>query len=113
MPLNGDNNQNALRNKDMSEMCQKSNIFDSPPTFYYPMWMGFGMPLFEINQEKYENSSEDTQGRKILTNVKFLINIDHNKDATKRVFSMKVHLKDFICNKVQGYLIYAILIVPN
>jgi hypothetical protein len=41
---------------EMTEAFQKSNAFDSPPTFYYPMWMGFGMPLFEISQEKYENS---------------------------------------------------------
>lgn len=58
-----------MRNKDISETYQKNQIFDSPPTFYYPMWMGFGMPLFEINQDKYENVNEDFQGRKILTNV--------------------------------------------
>ncbi len=36
------------------------------------------MPLLEINQEHYENGSEDFQVRKILTNVKFIINVDNN-----------------------------------
>ncbi len=40
----------------MAQNCQKNSAFDSPPTFCYPIWMGYGIPLFEINQEKYENS---------------------------------------------------------
>jgi hypothetical protein len=53
------------------------------------MWMGFGMPLFEINQEKYENVCEDSHARKILTNVTIAINVDNNQDPSQRMFSMK------------------------
>jgi len=37
----------------MNDECENRKIFDSPPTFYLPMWMGFGMPFFEINQDQY------------------------------------------------------------
>jgi hypothetical protein len=89
MPLNHQNAENTLRNKHITETCQKAHAFDSPPTFYYPMWMGFGMPLFEINQEKYENVCEDSHARKILTNVTMAINVDNNQDPSQRMFSMK------------------------
>ena len=89
MPLNHHNAENALCNKNITEACQKAHAFDSPPTFYYPMWMGFGMPLFEINQENYGNACEDSHARKILTNVTIPINVDNNQNASQRMFSMK------------------------
>ncbi len=82
MPLNHQNAENALRSKQITENCQKAHAFDSPPTFYCPMWMGFGMPLFEINQEKYENVCEDSHARKILTNVTIPIKVDNNQNPS-------------------------------
>jgi hypothetical protein len=89
MPLKNQHAENTFRNKHSPETCQKAHAFDSPRTFYYPMWMGFGMPLFEINQEKYENVCEDSHACKILTNVTISINVDNNQDPSQRMFSMK------------------------
>lgn len=69
----------------MNEDFEKRRVFDSPPTFYLPMsmWMGYGMPLYEINQEHYENGSDDLYRHKILTNVRFELKLDNNKNASR------------------------------